>query len=399
MISVVITAYNNQPYLSKCIDSVITQTFNDIEIILVDDGSNDGTYEICEQYKRIDDRIRVFHIEHAGVTNARKYGVEKTFGEYISVIDGDDWLESEMLKKLYCAVKQHDADIAMCGRIEESEAGAREVRQGFEAGYYDKRLLNNVIYPHMIVNGDFFEWGIFPSLWDKLIKRSILIEAFGSDTEEFPMGNDAVIAYPAMLISDSVVITDECLYHYRQNNSSMVHNVEHDGSARLGFGRLYFAMVDKYAGTGYYDVIKTQWLKYLLFLMIPRADILYKGIGELDYLYPFPNVKKGCRVVIYCMGLFGRRVYEYLKATGFCEIVSVVDGAYESFDEKDIPVKDPAAVKDMEYDAIVIASSFAHVQKNIREYLEKYCPKEKIHVIDLNTALSEESISALGLVR
>ena len=115
------------------------------------------------------------------------------------------------------------------------------------------------------------------------------------------MGEDAACTYPALLNANSIYIMNECLYHYRQTGTSMVkQNVDVD-LQRERFSILYNSVIDSLAK--YRDIydLRTQWLQYLLFLMVPRAETLYRGIQELDYLYPFPKVKKGSKVIIYGM--------------------------------------------------------------------------------------------------
>ena len=116
LISVIIPVYNVEKYLKECLDSVINQTYKNIEIILVNDGSTDNSRDICESYAKLDNRIKVINKENAGVSSARNRGVEEAKGEWITFIDADDWVESEYCSKLYQEVKSNaDTDIAICG--------------------------------------------------------------------------------------------------------------------------------------------------------------------------------------------------------------------------------------------------------------------------------------------
>ena len=101
MLSVIVPIYNVRPYLRQCIESICDQSYRDLEIILVDDGSCDGSSEICDQYKTMDDRIVVLHKENEGLVKARKSGLQISRGEYIAYVDGDDWIEPEMFERLY----------------------------------------------------------------------------------------------------------------------------------------------------------------------------------------------------------------------------------------------------------------------------------------------------------
>ncbi len=114
LISVVIPVYNVKKYLNKCVDSVISQTYSNIEIILVDDGSNDGCAEICDNYKMLDNRIIVIHKENGGLSDARNVGIDICKGKYITFIDSDDYVECNYIEYLYIIISENNADLSIC---------------------------------------------------------------------------------------------------------------------------------------------------------------------------------------------------------------------------------------------------------------------------------------------
>jgi len=114
MISIIVPVYNAEKYLNRCIDSILKQTFTDLEIILVDDGSTDDSLKICEEYQKQDDRIIVIHKDNRGSTSARKAGVRIAKGAYIAFVDSDDWLELEMYETLYNIHLKYGGDIISC---------------------------------------------------------------------------------------------------------------------------------------------------------------------------------------------------------------------------------------------------------------------------------------------
>lgn len=113
-ISVIVPVYKAEAYLHRCVDSLLAQTFQDFEILLIDDGSPDRSGEICDEYARQDSRVRVFHKENGGVSSARQCGVDNAKGEYTIHADPDDWVESTMLEELYKKAKEEDADMVIC---------------------------------------------------------------------------------------------------------------------------------------------------------------------------------------------------------------------------------------------------------------------------------------------
>ena len=123
IISVIVPIYNVEQYLPKCIDSIMNQSFTNIEILLVDDGSPDNCGRICDDYALRDSRVRVFHKANGGVSSARNYGIEKAMGKYLTFIDSDDWIESDMLETLYGLMIEYKAELSICGLQKEDEFG------------------------------------------------------------------------------------------------------------------------------------------------------------------------------------------------------------------------------------------------------------------------------------
>lgn len=110
-ISVIVPVYNVEDYLEECINSILGQTYKNLEIILVDDGSTDNSSKICDIYEKKDKRIKVIHKENGGLSSARNEGLKYRTGEYISFVDSDDFIDKTMYEKLYSAIKKYDADV------------------------------------------------------------------------------------------------------------------------------------------------------------------------------------------------------------------------------------------------------------------------------------------------
>jgi glycosyltransferase involved in cell wall biosynthesis len=380
------------------VDSILRQSFSDIEIILVDDGSTDESAEICDDYARKDSRVKVIHKANGGATSARKAGLLAASGNYIGFADGDDWIDPDMYERMYRVLIEQDVDIVMCGRYEDTGDVHREVYHGIPEGRYDKAAMKKEIYPRMIVNEDFFEWGIFPGQWDKLFRRECL-EPFQMMVEdEISMGDDAACVYPCLLNVQSIYILHECLYHYRQTTSSTVKQVKDYELERRQFGILFRSVREELRN--YVDIydMEEQWEKYVLFLMTPRADTLYRGYEELDYLFPFPEVQKGSKIVLYGAGTYGQRLYSFLQRTGFCHVVAWVDRNYLQLQKQGLAVESPEKLSSYSFDSVVIANSFAKSRTGLyRELVRKY-PQYRIFQMDEDLIFMEETKRAFGLV-
>lgn len=224
-LSIIVPVYNVGSFLNTCIDSILAQTFTDFELILVDDGSTDGSEKICDEYAEKDSRIKVIHKENKGVVSARKTGLLAATGKYAGYVDGDDYIEPEMYEKMFFYMQKYDCDIVMCDIEHENKAlplSSGGTRIDIEGGYYDRKALCEKIFPNMIYAGDFYSFGIYPVIWNKLYKREKLLDFQLAVDENIRTGEDAACVYPYVWSCNSLYfIKNMSLYHYRHSHSQM----------------------------------------------------------------------------------------------------------------------------------------------------------------------------------
>lgn len=219
LISIIIPVYKTEPYLRKCLDSVIGQTYKNIEILLIDNGSPDGCGAICDDYAAKDSRIRLVHLEkNAGVNHARNLALDMARGDYIAFTDSDDWCELDLLEYLMGGISEFDTDIAVCAHWDEYENGAQEYR-GLGCRYkFDRTQALRLLL------GD---WYLQSFLWEKLWKRDLFE---GLRFQENLSGlSDFDIMPHLFLAADGMAYVPEAKYHYLQRQGSVVH------SGSLGF--------------------------------------------------------------------------------------------------------------------------------------------------------------------
>lgn len=211
LISVVVPIYNVERYLDGCVSSIAAQSYENLEIILVDDGSPDGCPSICDAWAERDRRIKVIHKENGGLSDARNAGMAAASGEYICFIDSDDRLDREYLRTLYRAMTRMNADIAECGISYVDENGGI-LRQ--RSAQQEKRLDRMEALRCLIL-----ENGVFPPVWNKLYRRSLVADipfAVGKCNE------DEFWTYQAFDRIEAMAIVPEPLYHYLQRGSSII---------------------------------------------------------------------------------------------------------------------------------------------------------------------------------
>lgn len=210
LISVIVPVYNVEKYLHKCIESIIRQTYTNLEILLIDDGSTDSSGIICDCYAEKDMRIKVFHKENGGQASARNFALEIAKGEFIGFVDSDDWIEPEMYQRLYEAIVANNVDISMCGRANISETG-KVLNNVFTFKDGFSMSSSEAIKRFLLLDG------IDSASWDKLFKREIAVK------HRYPLGlicEDIPYVYNCIKSAKRIYHVGESFYNYLQRNNS-----------------------------------------------------------------------------------------------------------------------------------------------------------------------------------
>lgn len=208
MISVIVPVYNTELYLRQCLDSILCQTYRDLEILLIDDGSTDKSGKICDEYAKCDNRIIVIHTKNHGLSSARNLGLRNAKGEYVGFVDSDDYIEPNMYECLYRQIEKTGADISNCG-------GWREYQNSkFDYNVFDGLLIGTEQIRALILGQ------ISNAAWNKLYKRNCWTGI------RFPEGHnyeEYATAYRIFLKTHSISCISKHLYHYRMRVGSIVH--------------------------------------------------------------------------------------------------------------------------------------------------------------------------------
>lgn len=217
--SVIVPIYGVEPYLRECLDSLQAQTYNDFEVILVDDGSKDNSPSICDEYAINDNRFKVIHKKNEGRVRARQVGIDTSKGEFIICVDGDDSISSDLLLKFSAIIDKYNPDVVVCNSIYVYPTGNVVCQDILRKGFYNKEDLSKEIYPRLIypnVNGA----GFPAQLWAKAFRKSIYIQHQLVDVT-VEMGEDRACVIPILYNSKSMYVTDFCGYFYRQVPTSV----------------------------------------------------------------------------------------------------------------------------------------------------------------------------------
>lgn len=210
-ISIVVPIYNVEKYLRKCIDSILNQTYHNLEIILVNDGSTDSSGDICNEYKNKDERIVVIHQENKGMSSARNAGIEIATGQYIGFVDSDDYIEKDMYERLFQNIIDYNADIAICGFVfeENNKIVSKNFTNNVEV--FDKATALEELLKDRKIHS---------YVWNKLFKRELWNDA------KFKLGvafEDIDIMYKLFKKANKIIYINSLEYYYVQRSTSIMH--------------------------------------------------------------------------------------------------------------------------------------------------------------------------------
>lgn len=221
LVSILLPCYNVEAYLPQCLDSICRQTYSNLQVVLIDDGSKDGTWNVMQQYAEQDPRLEIYQQENQGVATTRNHLLSKIKGEYTLFVDSDDWIEPDMVEFLITKMMQHEADVVTCGMVKNDSPVKAEYREGC---WSQETVIKKFLF-HKELNG---------SLWNKLVKTNLLHGIIFDAAISY--GEDALFFWQVIQRVDKLVHTDRQLYHYRMNDDSLSHQPwtpEKKGSGHL----------------------------------------------------------------------------------------------------------------------------------------------------------------------
>ena len=217
--SIIVPIYGIEDYLPQCIDSILGQTYTNIEIILVDDGAKDNCPAICDGYATKDDRIIVIHKPNGGLVSARKAGIGKATGDYICNVDGDDWIHPDYVKSFVEIIEQYAPDIVCSGEITSypDHIVLKPMRE--REGFYDREAIVKEILPSLLERKDGYY--INHGNQQKCIRKGLAVLSLSTVNNDISMSEDHACISVAMSKANSLYVSKDCLYYYRIAPQSM----------------------------------------------------------------------------------------------------------------------------------------------------------------------------------
>lgn len=378
LVSVIVPIYNAEKYLDRCVRSIINQTYKELEIILVNDGSNDGSLEICEKFQSEDNRIIIVSTMNKGVVNARKMGVACANGKFVGWVDADDWIEPEYFEKMVDAQKRSDADIVCAEHYHEIGNESSIVKNNFDYGVYTiDEIVDRILW-----SGKFYEFGIQPHFWNKLTKTEIIKGNQLKVENTISAGDDVAVVYPALLECKKICVSNICSYHYVQYANSISKNANKDEYEKAK--NLFSYLEKRFSEKQYIYDISSQLQQYKKYFLLTRCIEVFDRDHEI--LSPYGGIDKNKSVVIYGAGVLGKRIYNYLSGQLAMKICAWVDQNYKKYQSDGFKVESPLLLQnitDVQYDYVLIAVTVGDTANAIKNYLitKLNIPEKKIRWI------------------
>ncbi|MEQ3235066.1 glycosyltransferase family 2 protein [Bacteroides cellulosilyticus] len=292
IISIIVPVYNTEKYLSKCIESILQQTFCEFELLLIDDGSTDLSGDICDNFTSLDERIIVVHKQNEGVSVARNLGIEKARGEWVCFVDSDDYVDSGYLLGLYSAIESN-TDLVVEGYIEVDEQ-----ERVLHKEFYESRVYDNFMFGSMLVEQPLYYRG---APWAKLFRRKNIIDNNIFFHPNIKFGEDLCFLFDYLYVINLVSFLDVSNYFYVQREGSATHkifkfDVEYSGYKYLK--RTMLSFIKEY-GTKEYEFNEYfSWISLFLYRSIIAVEnsVDFTRIANEDWnffiKYYVPKTKK-----------------------------------------------------------------------------------------------------------
>lgn len=388
VISIIVPIYNVYEYLDKCIKSLIEQTYKNIQIILVDDGSTDGSSEICDKYAEIDSRIIVIHQSNAGTLCARKAGTQMAAGKYVLYVDADDWIDKDRVENFVKISSDQNADMVyMKGMIKEYGDNNMLCSSNLKEGLYTENQIKEDIIKKIVDLKEFYKVNVQYSLCVWGIKKELIQKQNEIINNQIALAEDVISVCACLMASKSVYVMYEPGYHYIQYRNTSSTYKERNLNQERGLFYLWnnFKRITPQSEEEIYQVFV-----FLMNIIVALADYSIFLRRTCDYLYPYPNVKKGSDIVVYGAGKLGYKIVEALAKSKDYNIVAWVDQSTNRLTIQNYKIVSLNDIHQMEYDFIIIAIfNYDTVKKVKQNLLEKGIPERKIACMDAKVISDE----------
>ena len=392
MVSVIIPMYNAEKYIAECLDSIVSQDYQDVEIIVIDDGSIDNSADIVSDYQKRDGRIKLVRQENHGLVYSRKQGIRESAGDYILFVDSDDWLEHDMTSALVRMLVSDNSDVVASAATFCMGDNRRISRNAAPEGVYQGGKLIE-LKKRLFCYEDYTTMALLPFLWNKLWKKNLVKKYVLAADEKMTIAEDVAIGFPAILSAGRVTVTNKSFYNYRKTSSSML-NQKKDALKELeNIAHVYRNIKSLCAGAGTEDYLAGGLERFMINQLFTRAYPLVENAAGLKGLFPYcPEIPEN--VVIYGAGELGREIYSYLlKRTN---VKCWIDKDAENLKAFGLPVDTIDGCRAADGDTVIVAVFSKRATDSIvRDLTGRGYKKDNILIFKMDDTLEHELIEKM----
>ena len=388
-VSVIVPVYNAEKYIRRCVGTLTGQTYKNLEILLVDDGSRDDSGGICDDLAKEDERIRVIHKENGGLVSARTAGAMQASGDYVCSVDGDDWIEPDRMRNFAERGARTGADMVyMEGYYKEYEGRSSFIQSDIPEGLYEGAEVMEKLFPLLIRTDCCFRRPLRGTLWCWGFKRELFQRMRAKMDDRISMGEDHAHLILCMPKAKTVFLMKEAGYHYVMREDSITHTLNR---ASLEGLKIWFRIAkEQMAAHG----CSRELYLHMVFLeiwYIMNCDYSILLERPREFLYPYPQVKKGSRVAVYGAGTVGVQIIRMLAQSEEYELPCWADSYSGGRMLEGHMVQGMQGLLEAEFDYVAIAVLDRDIVDEIRKsLLECGIPEEKIAAMDAGAISGED---------
>lgn len=370
LVSVIVPVYNTQEFLPRCLDSILNQSYANMQIILVNDGSTDNSLSICERYVAKDARIQIISQPNQGIIAAKRAGIRLCRGKYVMFADSDDWIEPELLEMMVQTMRECGCRLVCSNVYMDLENSTIEKKNAIPPGIYETdRIAKNLFY---YKNTD--SYGILPYSVAKLYPRDMLKEVLDRISDDIRYAEDKAIVFSCVFQNIKICFTDAIYYHYCIRDGSACQSENQNYLVELtAFYKYAKKLFDAHKERehllwqlGKYLLQETKYVADTKLGLTTPGKPIYTVPYQLDTSVFFPKQKK---VILYGAGNVGTDYYKQIKDCMNMELCGWVDKNYRKHQEEELDVQPIEHIYETGYDYILVAVRKQTVFQEIKKEL------------------------------
>jgi len=399
LISVIIPAYNAERYLGRCLDSIINQTYENLEIIVVNDGSVDTTQKIVEEYAKKDSRVRIIRQANKGLVAARKAGVEAASGEYISAVDSDDWVSADRYEYVYEEGIRAGADVIstdVCVIYNMDHIVSLSV--SLKRKFYEKKEIFEDVLMNLIDDRHFFQKSMNLNTWNLVVRTDIARKRQLAVDDRISAREGAIYVIGCLLDAKKLAIIEGGKYYYVKRIDSLDHKYDPKKKNKLQIAHAALREYSKEIPSIYRERYSKEvdLFEYNSYLI---SDYDYLCLETDEVIFPF-RVKKGKNIVIYGAGTLGSNIVRHMAQEGRKPLLWC-DKSYEKYAQEGNKVCSPeeiVRIKDIVDAVLICILNYQVAEKAKCDLMDLGVESSKLYMIDPEM-LTEERLKRTEVER